>query len=52
VIKAVVGKLAQKRKQPARFGELMRDARRDLLRKGELTALCAASFGDASWFIP
>jgi len=51
VVKAVVAKLAQKRTQPARFGELMRDARRDLLSRGELTALCATSFGDASWLV-
>jgi hypothetical protein len=51
VVKAVVAKLAQKRDHPASFGELMRDARRDLLSKGELTALCATSFGDASWLV-
>jgi hypothetical protein len=51
VVKAVVAKLAQKKAQPARFGELMRDARRELLSRGELTALCATSFGDASWLI-
>jgi hypothetical protein len=51
VVKAVVAKLAQKRAQPVRFGELMRDARRDLLSRGELTALCATSFGDASWLV-
>jgi hypothetical protein len=49
VLQAVVAKLVQKRTRPARFGELMRDARRDLLSRGELTALCATSFGDASW---
>jgi hypothetical protein len=51
VVKAVVAKLAQKRVHPASFGELMRDARRELLSKGELTALCATSFGDASWLV-
>ena len=51
VVEAVVAKLAQKRAQPVRFGELMRDARRDLLSRGELTALCATSFGDASWLV-
>jgi hypothetical protein len=51
VVKAVVAKLAQKRAQPVRFGELMRDVRRDLLSLGELTALCATSFGDASWLV-
>ena len=51
VVKAVVSQLAQKRKRPASFGELMRDARRDLLSRGELTALCATSFGDASWLV-
>jgi hypothetical protein len=51
VVKAVISKLAQKRERPASFGELMRDARRDLLSKGELTALCATSFGDASWLV-
>lgn len=51
VVKAVVAKLAQKRAKPVSFGELMRDARRELLLKGELTALCATSFGDASWLV-
>jgi hypothetical protein len=51
VVKAVVAKLAQKRLKPARFGELMRKARRDLLSRGEITALCATSFGDASWLV-
>jgi hypothetical protein len=51
VVKTVVAKLAEKRDHPASFGELMRDARRELLSKGELTALCATSFGDASWLV-
>ncbi len=34
-----------------RFGEIMRDVRRQLLAEGELTALCATSFGDADWGI-
>ncbi len=51
VVKAVVEKLARKRTQPTRFGEIMRDVRRDLLSRGELTALCATSFGDASWLV-
>jgi hypothetical protein len=51
VVKAVIAKLAQKRAEPARFGELMRDVRRDLLSQGELTALCTTSFGDASWLV-
>jgi hypothetical protein len=51
VVRTVVAKLAQRRRHPASFGELMRDARRELLSKGELTALCATSFGDASWLV-
>jgi hypothetical protein len=51
VVKAVVAKLAQQRPHPISFGELMRDTRRELLSKGELTALCATSFGDASWLV-
>jgi hypothetical protein len=51
VVKAVVAKLVEEKPQPMRFGELMRSARCDLLLKGELTALCATSFGDASWFV-
>lgn len=55
---AVVGRLVQalvaaaKQKTAAvRFGELMRDGRRQLLADGHLTALCAASFGDADWLV-
>ncbi len=51
VVRAVVERVTQKREKPVRFGDLMRDARRDLLSRGELTALCAASFGDASWYV-
>lgn len=51
VVKAVVAKLVEQKPKPMRFGELMRSARCDLLLKGELTALCATSFGDASWFV-
>jgi hypothetical protein len=55
---AVVGRLVQalvaaaKQKTAAvRFGELMRNGRRQLLAEGQLTALCAASFGDADWLV-
>jgi hypothetical protein len=55
---AVVGRLvrglvaAAKQKTVAvRFGELMRNGRRQLLAEGQLTALCAASFGDADWLV-
>ena len=51
VVRTVVEKLAQKRRDPVSFGELMRDARCELLSKGELTALCATSFGDAGWLV-
>lgn len=51
VVKAVAAKLEKKRTQPTSFGELMLDVRRDLLARGELTALCATSFGDASWLV-
>lgn len=39
------------RGEQPRFGELMRNVRRHLLAQGELTALCATSFGDADWGI-
>jgi hypothetical protein len=51
VVRTIVAKLAQKRARAEPFGELMRDARRELLARGELTALCATSFGDATWSV-
>jgi hypothetical protein len=51
VVKAILAQLAKRRREPARFGELMRDARREMLARGKLTALCATSFGDATWLI-
>jgi hypothetical protein len=40
---------ASARHTPVRAGELLRDVRRRLLAKGELTALCLTAFGDADW---
>jgi len=40
---------ASKRKRPIPAGDLMLEIRRKLLAKGELTALCLTSFGDADW---
>jgi hypothetical protein len=40
---------AAKRRTPVRAGDLLRDVRRRLLAKGELTALCLTAFGDADW---
>jgi len=51
VVKAIVAQLAKKRRKPQRFGEIMRDARREMLARGKLTALCATSFGDATWLV-
>ncbi len=54
VVRALVGELrAAGRPGPVRlrFGEVVRSARRRLLAGGELTALCAASFGDADWLV-
>lgn len=54
VVETLVDQLAAaaKRKDRAvRFGELMREGRRLLLRKGRLTALSAAAFGDADWLV-
>jgi hypothetical protein len=54
VVETLVEALAAAAKQEdraVRFGELMRDGRRLLLKGGKLTALCAASFGDADWLV-
>jgi hypothetical protein len=55
VVRALLAKLAKAAASDdaprPRFGELMRDVRRELLAEGELTALCATSFGDADWGI-
>lgn len=52
VVKSVVKKLAATREHAIPFGVLMRETRRELLANGELTGLCAAAFGDASWLVP
>jgi hypothetical protein len=52
VVKTLVDELvAASKRAPVRFGELMRSARRLLLKEGKLTALSAASFGDADWLV-
>jgi hypothetical protein len=54
VVETLVDQLAtaaKRKHRTVRFGELMRDGRRMLLRKGQLTALSAASFGDADWLV-
>lgn len=54
VVETLVEQLAtaaRRHDMAVRFGELMRDGRRRLLKDGKLTALSAAAFGDADWLV-
>jgi hypothetical protein len=54
VVETLVERLAaaaRRQDVAVRFGELMRDGRRMLLKGGKLTALSVASFGDADWLV-